>query len=272
MSNSDLLKNLNENDSPGTHEEQLSRLQLEEQGLKVDELKLRVADLKKPAYKKLSFWTTAFTIVIALGGLLGQNLISNFKLEEIKADMKEAGLKKDSAIKSVAALSRLQDSIGDLLQAQQQDLQVTNDKVVNAQKNLDSILGRLKTLAPSKETESIKTLINKTQTQLNEIAPRVYIQIANENQRNIAKALQADLISNDFLVPGIENVAKLHAGIPSKTEVRYYRDEEKDEAINIIKVLQRLHIGDPINEIPQKITGNGRGTRPRHYEVWFTNF
>jgi hypothetical protein len=74
-----------------------------------------------------------------------------------------------------------------------------------------------------------------------------------------------------FLAPGIENVGKKsNIHIPGKTEVRYYRDEEKDEAVRIISILKGLNLGLHINEDPQRIPGTGRGTRPRHYEIWFS--
>lgn len=56
-----------------------TQLKLKEQELKVEELTLKVADLKRPAYKKLNFWTSSLAVVIALGGVIGQNIISNIQ-------------------------------------------------------------------------------------------------------------------------------------------------------------------------------------------------
>ena len=104
---------------------------------------------------------------------------------------------------------------------------------------------------------------------ISSLPPRVYIQIANESQRASAKSLQSKLLAESFLAPGIENVGA-KANMPNAIEVRYYRSEEKEEASKIIALLKGLNIGLPIMDTPQKIPGDGRGTRPRHYEIWFS--
>lgn len=105
----------------------------------------------------------------------------------------------------------------------------------------------------------------------NNLKPRVYIQISDESQREMAKTLQSFLLNQNFLAPGVENVGRKGTFyIPSQTEVRYYREEELPDALRLISIIKNQNAELPINEIPQKIPGNGRGTRPGHFEIWFS--
>src|SRR5437762_9254441 len=101
MNNASIPEDTNESNFTETPEKKLFRLQLEKEELKINELKQRMADSKKPAYKKFAFWTSSFTIIIALGGIFGQNILSSIKSERAELEVKEAMNKKDSAEKSV---------------------------------------------------------------------------------------------------------------------------------------------------------------------------
>jgi predicted nucleic acid-binding protein len=262
--------------TPNSSPEQTSfnetQLKLKEQELKVEELTLKVADLKRPAYKKLNFWTSSLAVVIALGGVIGQNIISNIQSKTAALEMKEAQVKKDSALKVVTAAELAVDVAKSKQLAAQQELAAIQLQKDSAEKSIALIRAQIYSMPSSTgRTDSIKTLLNKATAQLNNIAPRVYIQIADESQRSAAKLLQNELNKRNFIAPGVENVARLNANIPDKMEVRYYRDEERGEAAEIIQILKTLNLGQDLNETPVRIPGNGRGTRPRHYEVWFTN-
>ncbi|WP_217602371.1 hypothetical protein [Chitinophaga sp. GbtcB8] len=249
-----------------------AQLKLKEQQLKVEELTLKVADLKRPAYKKLNFWTSSFAVVIALGGVIGQNIVSNIQSKTAALEMKEAQVKKDSAIKAVAAAELARDAAKSKQLVAQQEYAAIQLQTDSAKRNIALIRAQVYSMPCSTgRTDTIKTLLNKATEQLNNIAPRVYIQIADESQRPVAKLLQNELSKRNFIAPGVENVARLKANIPDKIEVRYYRDEERGEAAEIIQILKTLNLGPTLNESPVRIPGNGRGTRPRHYEVWFTN-
>jgi len=101
------------------------------------------------------------------------------------------------------------------------------------------------------------------------LSPRVYIQISDESQRAIAKSLQSILLNENFLAPGIENIAK-KGRVPASTEVRYYREEELQDALRLISIIKSQNLGLQINDVPQKVPGSGRGTRPGHFEIWFS--
>jgi len=95
---------------------------------------------------------------------------------------------------------------------------------------------------------------------------RVYIQIANEQQRTAAQTLISKLQINNFSTPGIENVIG-NAGSPNKSVVRYYKIEDKPEAESLVRILNSLNLGVLVKDNPVKITSNS--ARPRHFEVWF---
>lgn len=97
------------------------------------------------------------------------------------------------------------------------------------------------------------------------LPPRVYIQIASESQRAVAERLESHLNKNNFLAPGIENVSK-KANCPDSTEVRYFQQDEKDEATRLVRLIQSI---TTCKKTPQLITPRGN-SRPRHYEVWFS--
>jgi len=97
------------------------------------------------------------------------------------------------------------------------------------------------------------------------LPPRVYIQIASESQRPVARQLENHLSNNNFLAPGIENVSK-KASCPDSTEVRYFQQDEKDEATRLVKLIQGV---TTVRKTPQLITPHGN-SRPRHYEIWFS--
>jgi len=59
-------------------------LDLEEQRLKIQELKLKVKDLGRPDYLRPSFWTSIFAIVVAVGSVAGQSAITVIRNREGK--------------------------------------------------------------------------------------------------------------------------------------------------------------------------------------------
>jgi len=126
-------------------------------------------------------------------------------------------------------------------------------------------------LKKEKITEKIEQNELPLVASYNNLIPRVYIHIISEEQRKAATALQATLINENFQIPGIENVGKKgNIYIPAKTEVRYYRIQEFADAQKIIAIIKSQNLAISLNETPQKIPGNGRGTRPGHFEIWFS--
>jgi hypothetical protein len=103
---------------------------------------------------------------------------------------------------------------------------------------------------------------------LSSLTPRVYIQIANESQRERAKVLASLLDSIGFNVPGIENIEG-KANAPFKTQVRYSSTGEFKEARDILNLI-KASIPELIQDKPVKIPPGK--SRARHYEIWFSKF
>jgi uncharacterized membrane-anchored protein YhcB (DUF1043 family) len=102
---------------------------------------------------------------------------------------------------------------------------------------------------------------NSTTAQL---PPRIYVQIRDESQRGKTKEIVKKLEERGFLVPGIERVAR-GAG---STEVKFFKQAEKDEAEKITAVLHELGIRDA-RAVYVRGFENSTAIRPRHYEIWF---
>jgi hypothetical protein len=100
---------------------------------------------------------------------------------------------------------------------------------------------------------------------LAEVHPnRIFLQIRDVSQRKAAKAIQEMLEKNHFTVPGIE---KLMRG-PSGTEVRYFRDNEAEQAQKIANLLSQQKIP---NVTTKYIAGFETSTSiPKgQFEIWF---
>jgi hypothetical protein len=96
-----------------------------------------------------------------------------------------------------------------------------------------------------------------------ELPPRVYIHIADENQRASAQTAQAKLREAGELVPGIENVGDKS---PQATELRYFKLEEAALADEITATLSAAGISAPARFIPGFENAK---IRPNHFELWF---
>jgi len=100
----------------------------------------------------------------------------------------------------------------------------------------------------------------------NTIAARVYFQIWNDEQRLLADKLKAALVTLKYAVPRYE---RLSVGPTDASELRYFRDAEKDEAQHIVQTLKQAGLGDVVLK---KIPGyeNSTNIRPRHFELWLS--
>jgi hypothetical protein len=66
----------------------MSELSLEE--LQKKKLQLEIADLARPTGKRISSWVSVATAVIAIGGVFGQNIISNIAKERAALQVEQA--------------------------------------------------------------------------------------------------------------------------------------------------------------------------------------
>lgn len=92
----------------------------------------------------------------------------------------------------------------------------------------------------------------------------IYIQIRNRNQRDAARKIQEMLTNNHFLVPTIETIPNG----PSATEVRYFRNNEAEQAQKIAELLLQEKIPGVTTKY---IAGfeNSKSIPQGQFEIWF---
>jgi hypothetical protein len=95
------------------------------------------------------------------------------------------------------------------------------------------------------------------------IAPRVYIHIANESQREAATALSDKLVRVGVIAPSVELVSK---GVPRATNLRHCKtDDETYKRINDVLTASRT-------DAKRYPLGGDlcKRTRDHHYELWYS--
>jgi hypothetical protein len=114
-------------------------------------------------------------------------------------------------------------------------------------------------------TEAISSRLSTQQTP-QDLAQsnRIYLQIRSDSQRDAARKIQEILMENHFIVPSIE---KLASG-PTTTEVRYFRNNEAEQAQKIADLLLQQKI---VGVTAKYIAGfeNSKSIRLGHFEIWF---
>lgn len=115
-------------------------------------------------------------------------------------------------------------------------------------------------------SKSIETVTSK-------LPPRVYIQIADNNQRTRASSIKLALERRKFVVPGFELVDSNHAA-KKENELRYCPDSE-GEQINPADLLNDIKNADTSKDwklVPNRLLCAGTSkVRANHYEIWFSN-
>ena len=92
------------------------------------------------------------------------------------------------------------------------------------------------------------------------IQARIYVHITDENQREVARNIENLVGTTQWKIPGIQ---KVNTNL-EKTQLRYFREKEKEEAKQIAEFLKAFKV-----ELVY-ISGSENSTsiRPRHYELW----
>ena len=107
-------------------------------------------------------------------------------------------------------------------------------------------------------------LAQQVKASMENIPPRIYIQIPDENLRDEARQIKSQLEGLNYIVPGIEKV-RLSQG---STQVKYFKTAEASEAKQIAEQLRSLGVSDA-REIYISGFEDSKSMRPRHYEIWF---
>jgi hypothetical protein len=114
--------------------------------------------------------------------------------------------------------------------------------------------------APTEPEDSMDSTVRAaTAGQLT--APAVYIHARNEAQRTRVEQMVGALAKHGIRVSGIKVVP---AG-PNRSDVRYFRSEEADEAAQVLRALRDVGLAA---EGPKRIAGLESTAPLRQYELW----
>ena len=95
---------------------------------------------------------------------------------------------------------------------------------------------------------------------------RVVLHIQNNKQRELAEQTKEVLNTKGYSVPQIVFVSKINL---RKSQLRYFRDAEKQEAEDITNLLgDSLQLDLRINDLSEYYEKSTK-IRPRTYEIWF---
>lgn len=199
----------------------------------------------------------------AIAGLLGFLIIassliySSYKLYNLR---KELG---NLEQKRTELLSQLEQLEGKTEKARK-EFELARNELSKVLSNLSNIQPQSVTASDlTQQVSRLEQIDRKIETAKRELdAPRLYIHIQKESQRERAKGIAEKLKEMGYIVPGIERaVSKAETN-----QVRYFRSEEKTEATKIADILKRLGLD---NVEPAYIGGYEEKVKPRHYEIWF---
>ena len=154
------------------------------------------------------------------------------------------------------------------LKEQQEEIKQNQEKIESQKAVLDGFANVIrespgKTAAQEEEKKRTIELSIPQNVNARQVPPRVYFQIAREDQRRRAAQVARQLQANGYIVPGIENVGRKAYG---PTELRYCSSDDtvKQDIESITNLLVKLSI-----KIKPQLIRNCGNVRPRHYEVWF---
>lgn len=208
-------------------------------------------------------------IVIGLVAVAGSSILSaNRQLAASNAKLKEELKSRDEVVKVLTTTIRELQEKTSTLETSLKSLSTSyteNTKVLNdfAQRGatINTVRNARRLVAASPQIQlQIRSTIATAGTHA---ASLVYLQIVTEAQRDRVRDLQSDPIKRGYVAREIENVGRRGAQIPKQTEVRYFRDEDQEEAKQISGILSRAGVPCRITRIP------GRTKEPPHFEIWF---
>jgi hypothetical protein len=110
--------------------------------------------------------------------------------------------------------------------------------------------------------ETNKALAPAAKQFLKQLPGRVYIHIPTEEQRGLAEHIISLLKDTGLNTPGIQRVSVRQ--IPNQTELRYFYDEDAQEAQTIHDLLDKNSITTTVKQIP----GYEGKASPKQFELW----
>jgi hypothetical protein len=240
-----------ENDSTSNR----PNLEVKELTLKVRELELKVKDLELPAYKKLSFWTSLLTVLIAVIGIAGQSILSSIKNEK-------AELKTEQAAKELTLSLARKDSADIAIGNARKDLDALEKKRHSLQKELDSLSEAYNSITTeiafsdsSKMTgtqESLKTIITEANSKVSNILLKnssddllqssvlkiYYLGLFESKALAINKTLASRSVKTNYSLPPY-SISYVKAN-----EIVYYNKPQLNYCLAVQSLLKQSGYGD----------------------------
>ncbi len=150
-----------------------------EQRLRIEELELKVRDLKKSDFRKIGTWTGMVAIIAAIMGLIGQGIVYEIKSAKAERQLDSAYAKKNAvqqyADSIVIHLKITRDSINSS-KIELQNYQSNNHLAKLTLDSLKSAIAKIFIPQDSKEINQLKRLVKDTKQTLNtqiESSPKV---------------------------------------------------------------------------------------------------
>jgi hypothetical protein len=193
-------------------------------------------------------------VVIALIGILGTFFI-NSKLED-------SATKRAADDRQIKILEIFADKVSSNDELQQK--LAINILTVLDPKLAGGIASAVSDSAPQ------QSIIKKAASQVADASardlnlPRIFIQIRKEENKSAAIAIREALRKTGFAVPDIDVVND----VPSVSELRYFRKEDKQEADAIVTQLSKNNVQVILNDLSDKDIAK-KMIHPRRYELWF---
>jgi hypothetical protein len=106
--------------------------------------------------------------------------------------------------------------------------------------------------------------VRKVADEVAQEATRVYIHIRSNEDRERARAVAERLKALDYVVPGIERLVDTG---PRMSQLRYFRNTEKEEAVKIVDALDQMGVRLNLEYIRGYEESDATG--PGHFEIWF---
>lgn len=234
------------------------------------------ADYQAKATRRLRHVAAGLVVVFLMATVAAAFAIRSAKRAEAerkRAENAEADVRaqKDTYQRLLNDSTTLISTLGNLTSNDPEEKSSAMDKLKNLAENgqfsdtqlLGAVQRIIEKTAPNlaaKTSEVIDKAISSN-------PPVIYIQIPDEGQRPRAEKIQAKLKEAGYVVPGIENVGG-KARAPAKTELRYFRTSEENEANQVVDILKSLNV----NIEPKYIPGfeKSKAVKPGTYELWLS--
>lgn len=248
-------------------------LDKKEQLLKITELELKITELKKPDYKKVGFWISSITILLAISGTLTQGVLSNIRKERAELDLKQTRILKDSAVKEMEIASQKKlHSEEELIMVQKKKDSLSKDleAMQNQLISITSAVSKTKDSSLIKKVNNLNNFIEEAKTKISKVSIRLdifYIQNGNtDNNKNKAEDLAKQLNgkADEIRVRMLSKEDNLRSGYGiNKNELRYDIGEE-----TIAEDLQRELNSISPGTFNKKLTTN---ITPNYLSIFIAN-